>query len=258
MVSFRPDGAGVRARVGLLTPHFDPVPETEIRVMLPQGVSLHVARAPLGMIDPGARIVTHFGRDAALSFANGPGLKSAAARLAPLDTAAAIYGFTGSSYAQTEAEEDALVGRLSEVLGDVPVILQARALVRALGALAASRVALIHPPWVRGEAVEYGGLYYRRHGFEVVDNGRADVARVLSEVGPEALYNWISARVPDDAEAVAVSSGSLRAIGTIEALEARLGRPVVTGNQAALWAALRAAGIGDRVEGYGRLFECAG
>jgi len=42
---WRPDGAGWRARVGLLTPHFDPVPETEFRVMAPEGVSIHSARA---------------------------------------------------------------------------------------------------------------------------------------------------------------------------------------------------------------------
>jgi maleate cis-trans isomerase len=41
----------------------------------------------------------------------------------------------------------------------------------------------------------------------------------------------------------------------IEALEADLGIPVVTSNQASLWAALRAAGIQARLEGYGRLMR---
>ena len=39
------------------------------------------------------------------------------------------------------------------------------------------------------------------------------------------------------------------------ALEAELGRPVVTSNQAALWCALRTAGIADAIPGLGRLLQ---
>ena len=41
----------------------------------------------------------------------------------------------------------------------------------------------------------------------------------------------------------------------IAALEAELGRPVVTSNQAALWCALRTAGIADAIPGLGRLLQ---
>lgn len=256
MVTFRPDGRASRGRVGLLVPHFDPVAETETRQLLPGDVSLHVARVPLGLIAPGARLILHVGRDAALSFARNPALRSAAARLAALDTSVTIYSFTSSSFMLSAQEESGLAGMLSEILGGVPVILQARALIDALAALEVGRVALIQPPWVKPELLDLGTAYFERNGVAVLDHARADVARELGEVSARALFTWVRARVPDEAEAVVICASTLRAIGIVEALEEALGRPVVTANQAAAWSALNQIGVRDPLEGYGRLFDC--
>jgi maleate isomerase len=43
-----PDGSGWRARIGVLSPDDDIVPESEFWTMAPDGVSVHVARVPLG------------------------------------------------------------------------------------------------------------------------------------------------------------------------------------------------------------------
>jgi len=42
-----PDGLGYRARIGLLTPNDDAVPESEFWTMAPEGVSVHVGRVLL-------------------------------------------------------------------------------------------------------------------------------------------------------------------------------------------------------------------
>jgi len=60
--------------------------------------------------------------------------------------------------------------------------------------------------------------------------------------------------VPDSAEAAVIGGGGFRAIGAIEALEAALGRPVLSANQAAFWYALRLSGVTNGVSGYGRIF----
>jgi maleate isomerase len=41
----------------------------------------------------------------------------------------------------------------------------------------------------------------------------------------------------------------------LDSLERRLGKPVVTSNQAGAWAALRRIGIEDSMAGYGRLLS---
>lgn len=258
MVTVRPDGAGTRARIGLLTPHLDPVAETEARVLLPQDISLHVARFPLGLLHSGARIVTNFGIDAAMSFTAGPGLRSAATRLSGIEARAAICAFTSASYVKSPEEENETEAQLSDWLGGIDVILQARATVDALRALGAGRAALIHPPWIKPELVDLGAEYFARGGIGVADNARLDLAREFCEVDARAVFAWISARVPDDAEAIVICGNGVRGIGIIEALEAELGRPVVTSTQAAVWSTLRRCGFQDRIEGYGRLFDCEG
>src|SRR5215472_11065725 len=42
--TWKRDGAGLRARIGVLTPDFDPVPESELSAMAPAGVSIHASR----------------------------------------------------------------------------------------------------------------------------------------------------------------------------------------------------------------------
>src|SRR5262249_28913736 len=45
--SWQQDGLGYRARIGLLTPNDDAVPESEFWTMAPEGVSVHVGRVLL-------------------------------------------------------------------------------------------------------------------------------------------------------------------------------------------------------------------
>jgi maleate isomerase len=73
---------------------------------------------------------------------------------------------------------------------------------------------------------------------------------------PSDLHAWVSEHVSTtDAEAIVFGGNGFRAVGAIAALEADLGRAVVTPNQALLWAALRVADadVGS-VTDYGRLF----
>ena len=74
-------------------------------------------------------------------------------------------------------------------------------------------------------------------------------------IRPADLYDWARKSVPDTADAVAIGGNGFRAVGVVEALEAELARPVLTANQALLWAALNAAGAPVKsVTGYGRVF----
>ncbi|MDG2908878.1 MAG: hypothetical protein P6D49_11355, partial [Acidimicrobiales bacterium] len=56
-------------------------------------------------------------------------------------------------------------------------------------------------------------------------------------------------------DAVFVSCTSLRTFGVIAGLEAELGRPVVSSNQAFAWHLHRLAGVQDAIPGLGTLFE---
>ena len=58
-----------------------------------------------------------------------------------------------------------------------------------------------------------------------------------------------------DADAIFLSCGGIRALEVVEEIEAAAGKPVVTSNQAQMWSCLRKAGIDDKIEGFGRLFQ---
>jgi hypothetical protein len=51
---WQPDGAGSLARIGILTPDFDPIPESEVWAMAPLGVSIHTSRVTWNRDDPRA------------------------------------------------------------------------------------------------------------------------------------------------------------------------------------------------------------
>ena len=59
------------------------------------------------------------------------------------------------------------------------------------------------------------------------------------------------------AQAVLISGTGLPTVGAIERLERELGKPVISRNQAWLWRALRLAGVGEPVPGFGRLLSQA-
>ena len=50
----QPDGWG-QTRIGVLTPHADVCPETELNALAPDGISIHAARFPFGSYRPGGR-----------------------------------------------------------------------------------------------------------------------------------------------------------------------------------------------------------
>ena len=60
---------------------------------------------------------------------------------------------------------------------------------------------------------------------------------------------------PKESEAVFLPGAAWRAMEVAEELEQRLGKPVVTVNQAAIWLALRKVGVTRPIPGFGRLLR---
>lgn len=235
------DGVGSRARVGVLTPDFDPVPESEIAAMAPLGISVHASRIPR--------------RPQPRGYAEAPYVDDAVDRLAELAPPAILFGYSSSSYFMERQEENALRARLERKVAGTTFIFPTSATVAALRALKIKRIAIMHPPWFSAETNANGERYYRGHGFDVVRCERMTPARKFTEVQPAEVFERAKALVPSDAEGLVIAGNGLRAVGTIAALEADLKRPVVTANQVLLWAALRHLGGANTVTRYGRIFQ---
>jgi maleate cis-trans isomerase len=94
-------------------------------------------------------------------------------------------------------------------------------------------------------------------GFEIVGGRGAALVSDESCVTPPAFWADIARSERNDAaDAYFISCANIQAIDAIETLEAELGKPVLTSNQVALWAAVRTAGIKDPLAGLGELGKC--
>jgi maleate isomerase len=168
-----------------------------------------------------------------------------------------VYACTSGSFLG-EVGGEGTVARRIEALTGIPSVTTSQAVVAALKALRARRVFMItpYPDAVNKDEVDF--LVHR--GFEVAG---VDAFRCADSVEIRALS---STRVADLArahrtdiaacDALFISCTNLLTMNEIEPLEAELGVPVVSSNQASLWAALRQLAV-MAPQGPGRLFRVA-
>lgn len=57
-----------------------------------------------------------------------------------------------------------------------------------------------------------------------------------------------------DIKGIFISCTDSRTIDVLDQLERKLGKPIITGNQASLWSCLRLGGVKEKVKGFGSLF----
>jgi maleate isomerase len=239
-------------RIGILTPHAAPGPEAEFPAMAPGRITTRVKRVADAA---GVRVGTNPPAATEVRMLAEPLLLEAAAdSLAESSVDVVGYASTSSAYVIGFDEEEVLTARLSRRLG-VPVASTCASAVVALRILEVERVALVAPPWFDDELNKLGATYFRSQGLNVVTSGSADLPQDPRRIEPAAVHEWTSRHVPDHAEAVFIGGNGFRAAGAIEALEATLGRPVLTSNQVLLWNLLTQAGADVQVSGYGRLFS---
>jgi maleate isomerase len=209
---WQPDGWGWRARIGVLMQPADTGPESELRAMAPDGVSIHAARIPLRVVAPGEATQT------ASAYAEPPWADDAAELLAAAPLQAIIFGFTSSSYVRGAAADLALKARLEERTRGIPVVVTCAAAVLALRALGVRRLALIDPPWFSRDVNAKGADYFRSQGLDVVYTAPAGLPKDALAIQPGDVYEYVRVQVPPSAEAVFIGGNGFRAIGVIQAL----------------------------------------
>lgn len=252
---WQPDGWDARFRIGVLTPHADVGPESELQAMAPEGVRVHAARVPFGAMAAGGAMDPTIPLAPVRAFAEPPGVDQATALLAAAPVQAIAYGFTSSAYVLGAEAEAGMVTRLERTSNGIPVVATCEAAVVALRTLGAGRLALVDPPWFDEELNELGAGYFASQGLDVVFHSPCGLSSDQRSITPADLHDWIRRNVPESAEAVFVGGNGFRAVGMIAQLEQDLGRPVLTANQVLFWRALHAAEVRIPIRGYGRIFE---
>jgi maleate cis-trans isomerase len=237
----------IRARIGVLVPVGNPTVEPEFYRMAPGGVTIHFARLDSTAGTPGAPDAME---RRTLGYLDA--LPAAVRSLTEVRPAVIVLAHTGVSYLNGAGREAALAARLGELAG-TRATTAAGAITAGLRQLGVKRLALATP---YPESISAAGrAFWEASGFAIVGYHRLpDVANIYEETEERAFTLGRAADVAA-AEAVLISGTGLPTAGIIERLERELGKPVVTSQQAALWRALRLAGIADAVPGFGRLLR---
>jgi maleate isomerase len=180
-------------------------------------------------------------------------LGEAAALLVPeVPLAAICFSCTAASVVIGEAAVEAAI---AAVRPGVPVVTPIGAARQALQAFGAGRIAILTPylPETTAPVIEH----FAASGFDVMAARclGLDDARTMARIAEAEIV--VAARAADHpaAEALFVSCTALPALGCIALIEAAIGKPVVTSNQATAWAMRRHAGLVRPVTGYGRLLD---
>ena len=136
-----------------------------------------------------------------------------------------------------------------------PAITTGQAVAQALLNLGIHKLVMISPYVEKTNLIELA--YMREAGFEVVHEFGLGLpgGDSYTQVTPKEWRDLTRAHQHPDAEGYFLSCTNTRMIEMIEASEGDLDRPVVTSNQATLWACLTRLGLCQELPGLGQLFH---
>lgn len=238
------DPYGWMAKIGLIVPSTNTVNEYEWYKMAPEGISIHTGRALL------------LGKASQESYDTmAKNTEKAAEDLATAEVDIVAYGCTSGSFM---CSRDEITRRLTEIAG-CPATTTSDSIVAALKALGVRKISMA-TPYV--DFVNQGEVkFLNDEGFDVVAwhglglGETQEERRGINRVPTESVFRMAKLVDRPEAEAIFISCTALPTIKVIAAIEAELGKPVVTSNQATFWNVLRTLKLNVRVSGYGRLLE---
>jgi maleate cis-trans isomerase len=143
-----------------------------------------------------------------------------------------------------------------ERVAGAPAVAAAPSVVEALRFFGAKRISVAtpYPEWNNRQL----RAYLEALGFEVLNvDGEPRAAKSgnqgINDQDPEDVVAFASRSCRAEADALLCSCTAWRSLEAVAELEPRVGKPVVTSNQASIWAAFRKAGIIRPIDGFGRL-----
>ena len=231
-------------RIGLIVPSSNTNIEPDFVMLSPVGVTIHIARS--GGYDvnaiPDSAEMQRFARHSL-----DQNLKDL--RDARVDIIA--YGCTSATLSEGPQFDAQFCAELQDKAG-VPAVTTAGALVEAIHAIGAKRVAFTSPyvKALSAEAIDY--LFKSK--IDVVNEvvfERELNSLEQNALTPQDAYNMALKADHPDAEAIVISCTDYRALEALPAIEKKLHKPVITSNQALMFACLARLGLLNQADASG-------
>jgi maleate isomerase len=244
---------GWKGRIGLLIPHRNTTTEPELARMIPDGVTIHVARMILGDITPeGLRAMEEE-------------VYKAATVIDAVNPDLIVVCCTSGSFVGGKGYDHRLSEKITS-LTKVPAVTTSTAVVEAMRHFRMKTVAIATPfsdevNQKESEFVEANGIKVtkiRGLGYAQTVTQYPLASRPTSGIGllpPAVAYRLALDVNTPNADGIFISCANFRTLEIIEALEQNTGKPVITSNQATLAMALKMMGIREKISGYGSLLS---
>ena len=237
-------GVAARAAIGLIVLSSDQTIEHEFRELLGlDGVALYQSRIRNDSRITPETLMAMDGRITEATDVILPGM--------PLD----VVAFACTSASMVIGEER-VFARIRKARPNAIPTTPITAVFAALEAFEARRIALLTP--YRADVNQEIRAYIEARGVEVRAMGSFEEEddRHVCRISEASIKSAAIALGRDPSvEAVFVSCTSLRLAGVVEEIEAALKKPVTSSNHVLAWHCLRLAGIDDRLENAGRLYQ---
>lgn len=229
--SMLPPGPVALSRIGVIVP-YDMVLDHEMGRWAQGRADLYFTRTPF---DPSDVTIVQAER------LSRPGMiTETARRISAASPDCCIYACTSASFVHGVAGERELVSAVRA--GGLPhLVTAAGAILAALSALKATRVAVAAP--YTAAVTQRFSDFLSEGGLEVVRASMLGLAGEIWKVPYARTAELIASADSPEADAVVVACTNLPTYHLIAPLEEYLGKPVVTANQAAMWAALDYLGL---------------
>jgi maleate isomerase len=232
----------IEHRVGLLIPSSNTNIEPEYYSVMPASVSVHVARLAMTSVD-----------DEGLS-GQDQDVTRQAELLATARVDVILFCLTAASF-HLGLDYDAGLKERIESASGTPAMTAAQTIVDALNTLGVRRIAMATP--FVPDVNQVSRAFMTANGFDVVSiEGLGYVDNFsIAQTDYETVRDLARRADHGDAEAIVIPGGNMPCLQIAPELEQELNKPVVTTNQAGIWALLRHLGGFQRLEGRGRLLE---
>jgi maleate cis-trans isomerase len=237
----------LRTRIGVMVPSTNTTFEADFQLVTPRDVTIHGQRLWLTNDAAG---------QAGMDRMNGE-IEAGARYLATASVNVVAYGCTTGSFYRGPGYDRELIDTISKAAG-VPAVAAAPSVVEALRHFGARRVSVAtpYPDWNNQRL----RAYLEASGLEVLNvdgepRAAASGNQGINDHDPEEVVAFAARVCRPQADALLCSCTAWRSVEAVAELERRTGKPVVTSNQASIWAAFRALGRAVSIRGFGRLLE---
>lgn len=232
---------GWRGKLGVITPASGTATEVDFHENVPEGVAVMTARVPF-------EAVTVEGLSKMGTFVD-----DASSVLAQALPDIIAFACTTGSLVGGVGYDKKIIGGIEHRTG-IPALTTSTAIVEATNLLEIKKLAIATP--YSDEVNKAEKSFLENSGFEVVSIKGLGLLRPteMPQVRYQQMYRLVKEIFSEDVDGIFISCTGISVFNIIEMLEEDFKKPVITSNQATLWASLRKINIGAKLDGLGQLF----